>query len=199
MSKQPVKKNKPQIAKNSNGYSFTRSEKEASFTFSLADYKSPSERYYANHAFVTKEGCAYNFIFIQTNPIGIAKSSLVVTYGRQQFLSIRKRLGDFREKIQEFLKKEGMEYDRPDLIPMLSANKEAKHLSMRASIDRFSHFGSDAELDFYYISPAGVRFLNSRVENPEDILIPVVAIATGTEVLASLLEDIYSLTIDEED
>ncbi|MFC1482429.1 hypothetical protein ACFL51_01335 [Myxococcota bacterium] len=152
----------------------------------------PDRMYSAEFAFFDEpEKGDFRLVFVQVEPFGGApRTALIIRMSADRFRELPKHEGFMATLNRTFGgdSEEDRARDKETVEKFRKAPPDKSHTE-RATFARMSLFGTDAEMDFYFISPN--RFQDAKNKRSHDRLVaPVVSIQISGRLLSILLHRI---------
>jgi hypothetical protein len=162
----------------------------------LSELPSPDRIYSADRALIRSGPDDVRFVFIQMDAISLHPSTAVtVRFSKDNFDKVLERTRSLLPTLEEHLRSAGVDLDvATDAEAITEDDRPAKTITERASFERTSYFGGDAEMEFFFLSPAQFQVAkkNHRFEN---VVRPVLAVTLSSRSLCLLLRAAMSVKV----
>ena len=175
-------------------YQIERSDDATQVSIDIRDLPPPGRSYFANSATIRREGGDVVFVFAQKIPLTDKASTLLaISYSADHFQEMLERIREFATNVGNFVEETGYKAGQSVDFEGLDRHLPDKVHTERASFERMSFRATDAEIEFYALSPSGFREAMD-LEKFDRLVVPQVAVTLSTALLNELLRTAFELS-----
>ncbi|MCK5690056.1 hypothetical protein KAI87_12340 [Myxococcota bacterium] len=187
--------NRKGIQKHNEVVVFEKGEHSGSVQIAIGLLKVPARAYEANWFDIEeKAGGAFALHFGQTIPMTKNLSTVLsINFSSRVFVKeMEQKNQEFHEAAKIFVESRGLGADLPDIDRTLISKVPPKTHLLHASIFSMAFWEGDAQMSFYYLSPATFQQLQQGTERKAEKLVEdVVTVKLSCSLLLSLLDQLY--------